>query len=315
MARVATVFGGSGFIGRHVVQRLARDGWIIRVAVRRPSRAQFLKTAGDVGQITPVRAKIQEPAAVAAAVEGAEVVINLTGILFEKGEQRFAGVHAAGAETIARAARDAGAKTFVHLSAIGADPASPAEYARSKYAGEMAVREAFPEAAILRPSIVFGPEDDFFNRFAEMSRFSPVLPLVGGGHSKFQPVYVGDVAAAVARCVEDKACRGQTYELGGPAVHSFKELLQMMLRQIGRSRLLVPLPFAVASLIGSVAQVLPKPPLTPDQVKLLQRDNVVSEDSLTLSDLGITPTGLDVILPTYLDQYRLGGRFNVGQMA
>jgi NADH dehydrogenase len=308
--RVVTVFGGSGFIGRHLIGRLAKQGWIVRVAVRRPSQAGFLKPLGEVGQITPLRAPVQDPIAVEAAVEGADAAINLVGILYERGKQTFAGVHAGGARTVAEAAAAAGVEHLVQVSAIGADLHAAADYARSKAAGEAAVKTAFPSATIVRPSIVFGPEDDFFNRFAVMARLSPALPLIGGGSTRFEPVYVGDVAQAIAKCVADPACAGKTYELGGPRVYTFKELLQLLLREIRRRRLLVPWPFALAEVQARFLELLPVPPLTRDQLRMLRRDNVVSEGALTLADLGIQPTSVEVILPTYLDRYRPGGRFN-----
>ena len=308
--RVVTVFGGSGFIGRHLVGRLAKQGWIVRVAVRRPSRAGFLKPMGEVGQITPLRAPVRDPIAVEAALEGADAAINLVGILYERGKQTFAGVHARGAQTVADAAAAAGVERLVQVSAIGADLHAAADYARSKGAGEAAVKTAFPSATILRPSIVFGPEDDFFNRFAAMARLSPALPLIGGGSTRFEPVYVGDVAQAIAKCVADPACAGKTYELGGPRIYTFKELLQLLLSEIRRRRLLVPLPFALAEVQARFLELLPVPPLTRDQLRMLRSDNVVSEGALTLADLGIAPTAAEVILPTYLDRYRPGGRFN-----
>ncbi len=308
--RIVTVFGGSGFIGRHLVGRLAKQGWVIRIAVRHPSQANFLKPMGDVGQITPIRAPVQEQIAVEAAVDGAEAVINLVGILYERGRQKFTAVHAHGAQAVAEAAQAAGAKTLVQISAIGADTHGEADYARSKGAGEAAVKTAFPEATIIRPSIVFGPEDGFFNRFAEMARFSPVLPLIGGGRTRFQPVYVADVAEAIARCLADPATRGKTYELGGPRIYTFKELMQLLLHEIRRRRLLVPWPFKLADMQAAVLEYLPVPPLTRDQVKLLRRDNVVASGALTLADLGIEPTAAEVIVPTYLDRYRPHGRFN-----
>lgn len=308
--RVVTVFGGSGFIGRHLVGRLARQGWIVRVAVRRPSRAGFLKPMGDVGQITPIRAPIQDQTAVESAVAGADAVINLVGILYERRHQTFAAVHDRGAQTVAAAAAAAGIGRLVQVSALGADHHSTADYARSKGAGEAAVRTACPEAVILRPSVVFGPEDGFFNRFAEMARISPVLPLIGGGKTRFQTVYVGDVADAIAKSVSDPACAGRTYELGGPHVYTFKELMELLLQQIHRRRLLVPWPFAMAELQAIFFELLPEPPLTRDQVRMLRHDNVVTEGALTLADLGITPTAAEVILSTYLDRYRPSGRFD-----
>jgi NADH dehydrogenase len=307
--RVVTVFGGSGFIGRHVVKRLAQQGWLVRVAVRRPSQATFLQPLGEVGQITPLRAPLQDEAAVRAALEGAEAAINLVGVLFERGKQSFEGVHQQGARVVAEGAAAAGLKHLVQVSAIGADEAGDAKYARTKAAAEQIVLQAFPTAVILRPSVVFGPEDEFFNLFASLAEWSPVLPLVGGGQTRFQPVYVGDVADAVVKSLTDPACAGRTYELGGPRVYSFKELLELMLDQIGRRRLLVSLPFWAASLEAAVLERLPVPLLTRDQVKLLRHDNVVGPDMPTLADLGIRPTPVEAILPTYLDRYRPGGRF------
>jgi len=312
MSGIVTVFGGSGFVGRYVVQRLARDGWTIRVAVRHPARAKFLKPLGDIGQITPLCVPLQDAAAVATSLAGADAAINLVGILFESGQQRFQAVQAEGAGGIARAAAEAGVKSLVHVSSIGADPESASAYARSKGEGEAAVLAAFPEATILRPSVLFGPEDDFFNRFAEMSRFAPALPLIGGGRTRFQPVYVGDVAAAVMTALAEPACRGKIYELGGPKVYSFKELLEIMLQVIGRRRALVNLPFGIARLQAAFMELLPVPPLTRDQVTLLRHDNVVSPDALTFKDLGIEPTALEAIIPSYLERYRAGGRFRSG---
>ncbi len=309
-SQLVTIFGGSGFIGRYIVKRLAKKGWVIRVAVRRPARAAFLKPLGDVGQITPVRAKIQDAEAVRAAVSGAEAVINLTGILAEHGDQRFDAVHARGAGLVARECAELGVRNLVQMSALGADPESASLYARSKAAGEAAVREAFPQAVVVRPSIVFGPEDDFFNRFGELATFLPVLPLIDGGHTRFQPVYVGDVADAIVKALTDPACAGKTYELGGPRVYTFKELLELLLREIRRKRLLINLPSGIARIQATFLELLPKPPLTRDQIKLLAQDNVVSEGALTLKDLGIEPTSVEVIVPTYLDRFRPGGRFN-----
>ncbi len=307
---IVTVFGGSGFLGRYVVQQLARDGWTVRLAVRHPGRAAFLKPLGDIGQIVPLCVPVQDREAVAAALSGADAAVNLIGILFEGGRQRFQSVHAEGARHIAETAAAAGVRALVHISAIGADPEAPAAYARSKGEGEAAVRAAFPAATVLRPSVVFGPEDDFFNRFAEMARFAPALPLIGGGATRFQPVYVGDVARAVVKALNDPACRGKVYELGGPKVYSFKELLQLLLKTIARRRALVNLPFGLARLQAGFLELLPKPPLTREQVTLLQRDNVVSPDALTLADLGIAPTAAEVVIPSYLDKYRPGGRFS-----
>jgi uncharacterized protein YbjT (DUF2867 family) len=309
MARMATVFGGSGFIGRYVVKDLAASGWVVRAAVRRPAEALFLKPMGDVGQITPFRVDIGSDEAVQEAVNGADAVVNLIGILFESGRSRFDKVHGEAAGRIARAAQRAGSRRLVQISAIGADPASPAAYGRSKAAGEAAVLAAMPSAVILRPSIVFGPEDDFFNRFAALAQFLPILPLFGGGRTRFQPVYVGDVADAIMVALDDPATNGQVFELGGPRTYSFKELMTLMLAEIHRRRLLVPVPFALAAFNAMFLELLPTPPLTRDQLKMLQRDTVVSAGMPGLRDLGITPTAAEAILPTYLDRFRPGGRF------
>jgi NADH dehydrogenase len=308
--RLATVFGGSGFIGRYVVANLAREGWLVNAAVRRPDEALFLKTAGVVGTVTPLAANVRDRASVARAVAGADAVVNLVGILHEGGRQRFQAVQAEGARNIAEEAARAGAQQLVHISAIGADPSSNSAYARTKAEGEAAVRQAFPRATILRPSIVFGPEDGFFNRFARMAMLSPALPLIGGGRTRFQPVYVGDVADAVMKAIETAAAAGQTYELGGPKIYPFADLMRLLLAEIGRKRLLLPLPFPIASLMGSVMQCLPNPQLTADQVKLLKRDNVVSDGAHGLAALSITPTSVETILPTYLDRYRARGYYH-----
>lgn len=309
--RVVTVFGGSGFVGRYVVQRLARTGARVNVAVRHVERAKFLKPMGNVGQITPIACDITDADSVARAVQGADAVVNLVGILYPSGHGHgFDAVHHQAARTIAEAAKAVGAKAFVHVSAIGADTDSESAYARSKAAGEAAVREVYPEATILRPSIVFGPEDAFFNRFGAMARLSPALPLIGGGHTLFQPVYVGDVADAVLRALSDGKAQGKIYELGGPKTYSFKALMEVMLAAIDRRRLLVPVPFCVAEMQAAFLQLLPVPPLTRDQVALLKRDNVVSGDALTLADLGIEPTALEVILPAYMERFRRGGHYS-----
>lgn len=309
---LVTIFGGSGFLGRHVVRALARQGYRIRVAVRRPDLAGHLQPLGRVGQIHAVQANLRYPTSVEAAMRDAAVAINLVGILFERGQQRFSQVQADGAGQVARAAAAGGAR-LIHVSAIGADADSPSLYARSKAAGEEAVRSATPAAVILRPSIVFGPEDDFFNRFASLARFAPVLPLIGGGETRFQPVFVGDVAQAVLKAVDGKAKAGTTYELGGPEVKTFREILEFVLATIERRRLLVPVPFGLAKLKAYVLQFLPKPPLTPDQVDLLRVDNVVSEaaarEGRTLAGLGIEPLTIEAIAPTYLWRFRKAGQF------
>lgn len=304
---LVTLFGGSGFLGRHMVARFARAGARVRVVVRDPETAMHLKPLGDPGQIVASRGSLRDDASVAAGVAGAQVVVNLVGILYQSGRQTFDAVHVDGARRVAEAAAKVGASRLVQVSAIGASPRSPARYARSKAAGEAAVREAFPGASIVRPSIVFGPEDDFFNRFAALARIAWVLPLFGGGGTRFQPVYVGDVAEAVLRIAVDPATAGKTYELGGPSVYSFREVLEFVLAEIGRRRLLMPLPFWVASLQAAVLEHLPSPPLTRDQVKMLMRDNVVGADVLGLADLGISPTAVETVVPTYLARFRRAG--------
>lgn len=310
--RLVTIYGGSGFIGRHLVRALARRGWRIRVAVRRPDLAGHLQPLGVVGQIHAVQANLRYPDSVARAAEGASAIVNLVGILFQSGAQRFGAVQAEGAEAVAKAAKQEGAR-LVQMSAIGADKDSPSEYGRTKALGEQAAFAAKPDAVVVRPSIVFGPEDDFFNRFAALARISPFLPLIGGGETKFQPVFVGDVAEAIAKAVEGEARSGEIYELGGPEVMRFRELMELTLEQIGRRRLLVPLPFAVARLQAFFLEMLPKPMLTRDQVKMLMRDNVVSAEAIrerrTLQGLGITPTAMRAILPSYLWRFRKAGQF------
>jgi NADH dehydrogenase len=306
---LVTVFGGTGFLGRHTVRALARAGHRIRVAVRHPNQGFFLPPMGTVGQIALVKCNVSDADQVASAVKGADAVINLTGILFSRGEQSFEAVHVEGAETVAKAAAASGARTLVHVSAIGADKDAEADYSASKGEGEARVREAFPNAAILRPSLVFGPEDDFFNRFAALAKFLPALPLIGGGNTKFQPVFVGDVAEAIAHCAAEPALGGKTYELGGPAVYSFKELMQIILRETCRERVLVPVPFWLATVKALFLQFLPKPLLTPDQVTLLKSDNVVTGPD-TLATLGIVPTSVDAEVPAYLWRFRPKGQYD-----
>ncbi|HLI10905.1 MAG TPA: complex I NDUFA9 subunit family protein [Alphaproteobacteria bacterium] len=328
--RRVTVFGGSGFIGRHLVRRLAAHGDVLRIAVRDPEGAAFLKPMGDVAQIVPMRVDIRDEATVRAAVQGADAVVNLVGILFERGRQSFAEIQARGPGRIARAARAAGVKRLVHVSALGADLLSPSVYGRTKAEGEAAMRDAFPAATIMRPSVVFGPEDRFFNRFGALARMLPVLPvfrarprlerypeggarllLCGDGGTRFQPVYVGDVAAAIFRALEEPSCQGQTYELGGPRVYSFREIMGLVLHETQRRRLLVPVPLWLAeieaALLGLVP--LPEPLLTRDQVRLMRRDNVVAPGAPGLAELGIVPVPAEAILPTYMDIYRRGGRY------
>ena len=296
--RVATVFGGSGFIGRYIVQRLAARGYVVRVAVRDVPGALFLQTMGRTGQIVPLYTPLGAEAPVARATEAAELVINATGLLSENRKGDFTRVHVDGAGQIARLAASSGARQVVHLSAIGADPESPSAYGRSKAGGEAAVRAAFPQSVILRPSIVFGAEDKFFNRFAAMAGCLPVLPIVGG-ETKFQPVYVGDVADAALAALSPQAA-GKTFELGGPEVRTFRQLIEYMLKVIEKKRLVMELPPRLAALQAQLLQRLPGKLLTTDQIKMLQRDNVVSPGALGLPELGIVPTPMDLIVPGYL---------------
>ncbi|WP_315778123.1 MULTISPECIES: complex I NDUFA9 subunit family protein [unclassified Bradyrhizobium] len=310
---LVTVFGGSGFVGRNVVRALAKRDYRIRVAVRRPELAGHLQPLGRVGQIHAVQANLRYPDSVASALRDSHVAINLVGVLTESGAQTFEAVQAEGAATVAKAAAAAGAR-MVHVSAIGADAESASSYARAKAAGEAAVLAAVPEAVIMRPSVVFGPEDQFTNRFAALARISPFLPLIGGGETKMQPVYVGDVATAVADAVDGKAQPGATYELGGPEVLSFREILKIILDITDRDRALLPLPFGLAKLQAAILQFAPGPlKLTPDQVELLRHDNVVSEAAkaagLTLQGLGITPDSLEAVAPQYLWRFRPSGQF------
>lgn len=312
MQNLVTVFGGSGFIGGQTVRQLARAGWRIRVAVRNPNLAHAMRLHGDVGQIDIVQANVRNEPSLRRALEGADVAINLVGILAEGGRQGFQAVHVMGARNVAAAAKAQGVARLVQMSAIGADDASPSKYARTKAMGEAAAREAFPGAVVVRPSIVFGADDDFFNRFAAMAQLSPVLPLIGGGHSCFQPVYVGDVAQALALVAGAAEAEGRTYELGGPGVFSFRQLMELMLTEIGKRRFLAPVPWPIASLMGAagdLAGLLITPPITADQVLLLKSDNVVSGAFPGLADLGIAPTTLEAVLPTYLYPYRRGGQY------
>lgn len=318
--KLAVVIGGSGFIGRNVVRELARRGWRVRVGVRRPHQAQFLRPMGTVGQIQLKQVNIRHRPSIAEALKGADAVINLVGLLYQDGANRFDAVQAAGAASVAQLAAEAGVQRFVHLSAIGADAQSNSLYARTKGEGERAVLDAVPDATILRPSIVFGQEDQFFNRFAAMATptpFTPLpLPLIGGGKTKFQPIYVDDVADAVCEALTRTDAKGRIYELGGPSVYSFRALMEMMLREIGRERFLAPIPVPIASMIGFFGQIIGRlpfmgPVLTQDQVKLSMIDNVVNTDGSVgvLADLGIEPHTLESVLPTYMEPYRIYGQF------
>ncbi len=306
--RNVVVFGGSGFLGRHLVRILAKTGTRVRIASRDPERSGWLRPLGDVGQVTPVQANVRYPGSVAAAVAGADAVVNLVGILSQWGAQKFEAVHAEGAAAVAQAAAEAGARRLVHVSAIGADAQSSSRYARSKAAGEAAVRDAFPDAVIVRPSVLFGPEDGFFNMLASLARFTPVLPLIGGGATRFQPVYVGDVAGAIAAILNDDEIKAECYELGGPRILTFREVLEHIVAEIGRPRVLLPVPFALAKFEAYFLQMWPKPLLTVDQVELLKQDTVADPARPGLAALAIAPTPLEAITPSYLQRYRKGGR-------
>lgn len=307
-----TVFGGSGFIGRHIVRRLAQRGLRVRAAVRRPEWADFLKTMGDVGQVVPVQANLRHAGSVLAAVSGSQAVINATGIQVQRGRQRFEAVHVEGVKTIANAARQSGVERLIHLSGLGAEGVDASEnaFVRSKIAGEKTLREAFPNATILRPSVVFGPEDRFINNMAVAVRLAPFMPAIGGDHTRFQPVYVGDVADAVLACLDRSETAGQVFELGGPKVYTMRQIAELILEAMGRDLRIVNLPFSLARLMGLVGQFLPKPPLTLDQAMLLEVDSVVRPGRQGLPELGIAPTAAEVILPTYLDRFRVGGRYS-----
>lgn len=310
---LVTVFGGSGFLGQHVVQALGRRGYRVRVAVRRPNDAIFLKTSGVVGQIEPVQANIRDDRSVRDAMEGAAAVINLVGIISESGAQRFEAVHAAGVERLARATAAAGIPILVHVSALGADENSPSSYARSKARGEAAARRHMARAAILRPSVMFGADDRFFNRFAALMRLTPVFfPLIGET-ARFQPVYVKDVAEAVVRALETDVADGRVLELGGPAILTMRQIMDLILRETCRKRVLVPMPALLAKFQALFLQRLPNPLLTVDQVRLLGLDNVVSEsaraESRTLEGLGFAPVAPDAIVPSYLTRFRRRGQF------
>ncbi|WP_419903012.1 complex I NDUFA9 subunit family protein [Kiloniella sp.] len=307
--KVITVFGGSGFIGRYVVSMLARDGWQVRVPTRDPQGVKYLLPSSSVGQVVPIAVDIRDQESITHVVAGSSAVINLVGILFESGRQRFDILQSQLPGLVGTAARDCQVSAFVQMSAIGADLNSASAYGRTKGEGEEAAREGFPGVTVIRPSIVFGPEDDFFNRFAKMASVSPFLPLVGGGEVKFQPVFVQNVAEAILKAVNDpEKYGGKTYELGGPRILSFRECLESMLKHVNCRRLLVPLPLWLAWLQALFFELLPQPPLTRDQLKMLERDNVVSREAMGFRDFGIDPVDVRVVLPTYLSRYREGGK-------
>lgn len=316
MPKLVTILGGSGFVGRYIARRMARAGWRVRVAVRRPDEAGFVRTYGAVGQVEPVLCNIRDEGSVRAALAGADAAVNCVGILYEKGRNRFDAVQAEGAGRVARLAAGAGVAQFVQISAIGSDAGSDSEYGRSKAAGEEAVRAAFPGAVILRPSIIFGAEDQFFNRFAGMTRLSPFL-MVAGANTRFQPVFVDDVAKAAEKAVTGAVAPG-IYELGGPDVKTFRELMQMMLAEIRRKRVIVNMPWWMARMVAGSLSVLQavtlglftNSVLTRDQLRNLSRDNVVSEDARGLMELGITPTPLELVLPDYMWRFRPAGQYS-----
>lgn len=323
--RIITVFGASGFIGRHLVRRLAKNGWVVRAACRDPEKAHFLRTMGDVGQVMPWGCDITDPKSVRVALDGAEAAVNLVGILYESGSATFQRIHADSAKLVAETAASLGINRFVQMSALGADKNSASEYARTKAMGEDAVKAALPSARIVRPSVVFGPEDNFFNTFAGICRISPFLPVfgapafpevragngkpfginfLGDGGPKFQPVYVGDVADAMVACLNTDATAGMTFELAGPTVYSFADLMRLVLKTTSRKRMLMPVPFWVAEFKAFFLEKLPKPLITRDQIYLMQSDNVASGTQPGLADLGVAATPAEAILPTYLRRYR-----------
>ncbi len=307
--RRVTVFGGSGFIGRHVVRRLAQQGWVVRACVRDPVAAAFLKPMGNVAQVVPMRTNLaDDDAALASAVQGADAVVNLVGILAESGTQTFDALQAEGPGRLARAAKEAGATSFVQVSALGADANSNSKYARTKAAGEAGVRAAFPQATIVRPSIVIGAEDSFFNRFAQMAQWMPALPLIGGGQTKFQPVHVADVAEAIVRAIGNPTAQGKIFEAVGPRVYTFRELMEYLLVTIDRHRGLIPVPWPLAEIQGTILGMLPIKLMTRDQVELLKTDNV-GTGAPGLEAFGIVPAAMEAVAPIYLAAYRRGGRF------
>jgi NADH dehydrogenase len=307
--QLVTVFGASGFLGRHTIRAVAKKGYRIRAVTRQPNLANHLLPMGHVGQIQLFKGNVLDDEQVGEALKGARLAVNLTGVLFSRGEQTFEGVHVDAAARIGRAAKGAGVRRLVHVSAIGADVRSESYYAKSKGLGEARLRERYGDATIFRPSILFGPEDMFFNRFAALARYLPALPLIGGGHTKFQPVFVGDVAAAIAESLTNEQTTAKTYELGGPNVYSFRELLEFILRETDRRRLLVSMPFSMATIQAVLLQLLPSPLLTPDQVRLLRTDNIVTPGALTLADLRITPTSVEAEVPAYLWRFRPKGQY------
>lgn len=313
MQGLVTVFGGSGFVGGQVVRALAKAGHRVRVAVRQPNLAYRMRMLGDVGQIEVVQANVRNPASIARALDGAEACVNLVGVLWETGRQKFQSIHVMAAQNVAQAAAKAGVQRLVHMSALGANADSASKYFRTKAEGEAAVRAAFPGATVIRPSLIFGVDDKFFNKFAQIAALSPIMPLVGGD-SRVQPVFVADVAAVVAKAAVSPAAVGVTYELGGPAVYTMREILQLILTETGRARPLAPLPWPIASLLGSLGDIqgsiIPwTPPLTSDQVEMLKTDNVAEHGLPGLAEAGVIGTAVEAVVPTYLYRYRKGGQY------
>lgn len=303
-----TIIGGAGFVGRYLVKRLTEQGHSVRVATRDPEAANYLKTMGNVGQVHPIQANIRDDASIFRAIADSDCVINLAGVMFPRGRQSFQAIHEYGAQRVAQAAINAGVARLIHVSALGVNANAKSKYAQSKAAGEVAVRAAYPQVSIIRPSAIFGPEDKFFNLFARIATLSPIMPLFGGGHNLMQPVYVGDVALAIAALVIDGAESGGTYELGGPQVLTLAELMEIVCAKTDRNCLLLPVPVALAKIAAGFLQCLPWNIFTMDQVELLKEDNVVSGEQSDLADLGVTATALDAVLPTYLFRYRKAGR-------
>ncbi len=301
--KIVTVVGGTGFIGQYVVKLLAERGFTIRVIARNPESALQLRTAGDVGQVVLMKGDLGKPESLQDRITGSWAVINLVGILFENSRQNFAALHSVGAEKLAQIAKQAGVQRFVHMSSLGVDKLVKSKYARTKSIGEKTVRAAFPEATILRPSVVFGAEDNFYNNFANMATFAPALPLIGGGMTRFQPVYVMDVARAVLAALESPEAIGETYELGGPKVYSFKDVLTYICKTTGRKPALLNLPFGFMRFAATFTEFLPSPPLTRDRVTMLELDNVVSPGAKTFADLGIMPTAVEAVVPHYLKRF------------
>lgn len=315
-APVITLVGGTGFLGRYIARVLAKEGYRLKIISRHPNAALGLKTIGDLGQIVLLRGDISRQETITPHLAGSSVVINLVGLLFERGRQSFTSVHAQGAEKLAQAAKAAGVGQFIHVSALGVDRAAASRYARTKLQGEKAVQAAFPETVILRPSVIFGPEDGFYNRFAAMAAIAPFLPLIGGGKTKFQPVYAGDVARAVLACIKNPATgAGRIFELGGPEIYSFRQVLEYIVNITGRKARLVNIPFGMAQAMGSVSQLLPTPPLTQDQVKLLQYDNVVMPGAPGFAELGIQPGAVEMIVPDYLRRFAKSGKMAAAAQA